>query len=65
MPDTIPPLRLDIPEAAQALRISRSVLYKRIRAGDIAVQKDGKRSLITRTELERYVARLGDAPRAA
>jgi excisionase family DNA binding protein len=62
--DTIPPLRLEIPEAAAALRISRALLYKRIAAGDIAVQKDGKRSLITRTELERYVARLGE-PRAA
>jgi excisionase family DNA binding protein len=62
--DTIPPLRLEIPEAAQALRISRAMLYKRIKAGDIAAQKDGKRAFITEAELRRYVERLSK-PRAA
>lgn len=63
--DTIPPLRLEIPEAAQALRISRASLYKRIKSGDIAAQKDGARSFITADELRAYVARLSESTRAA
>ena len=63
--DTIPPLRLEIPEAAQALRISRALLYKRIRAGEIAAQKDGKRAFITAEELRRYVASLNKPSEAA
>lgn len=51
------PLRLEVPEAAEALRISRATLYKRIAAGEIAVQKDGKRTFITVAELTRYVER--------
>lgn len=57
MTNPISPLRLEIPEAAEALRISRATLYKRIQAGDIAAQKDGKRTFVTRAELERYVER--------
>lgn len=53
--DTIPPLRLEIVEAAQALRFSRAKLYERIKAGDIAAQKDGRRTFITVDELRRYV----------
>jgi excisionase family DNA binding protein len=55
--DTIPPLRLEIPEAAQALRISRALLYKRIRSGEIAAQRDGRRTFVTAAELRRYVER--------
>lgn len=56
--DVIEPLRLEIPEAAEALRLSRSELYKKIRAGSIAAQKDGKRTFITVEELRRYVREL-------
>ncbi len=56
--ESIPPLRLEITEAAKALRISRAHLYKRIRAGEIAAQKDGKRAFVTIAELERYVKSL-------
>lgn len=59
--DTIPPVRLEIAEAAQALRISRALLYKRIKAGEIAAQKDGRRAFITAAELNRYVERLSNA----
>lgn len=62
--DKIPPLRHEIPEAAEALRLSRSELYKRIKSGAIAAQKDGKRTFITADELRRYVERLS-APKAA
>lgn len=56
--DKLPPLRLEVPEAAGALRISRATLYKRIAAGELTAQKDGKRTFVTVTELQRYVARL-------
>lgn len=56
MSEKLMPLRLEITEAAELLRISRATLYKRISSGDILVQKDGKRSFITVDELRRYVA---------
>ena len=54
--DSLPQLRFDIPEAARILRLSRATLYERIRAGQIATQKDGRRSYVTAEELQRYVA---------
>jgi hypothetical protein len=41
-------------EAAQILRISRVTLYQRINAGLIQIQKDGRRSVVTASELQRY-----------
>ncbi len=55
----LPPLRFDIVEAARILRISRASLYLRIRAGEIRPQKDGRRSYITVSELQRYVTAKG------
>lgn len=57
-PGSISPMRLSIPEAAAALRCSRALLYKRIQAGALRVQKDGARSFITPGELARYVEEL-------
>lgn len=54
--DSLPQLRFDIPEAARILRLSRATLYERIRAGQIATQKDGRRTYVTAWELQRYVA---------
>jgi excisionase family DNA binding protein len=51
----LPYLRFDIIEAARVLRMSRATLYQRIPAGHLAVQKDGRRTYITITELQRYV----------
>jgi excisionase family DNA binding protein len=51
----LPSLRFDIAEAAQILRMSRAQLYNRINEGSITPQKDGTRTYITRSELERYV----------
>jgi excisionase family DNA binding protein len=51
----LPALRFEIPEAAQILRMSRAQLYNRIGEGTIRPQKDGSRTYITRSELERYV----------
>jgi len=55
IPESLPHLRFDIPEAARILRISRATLYQRIRSGVIATKKDGRRTYITVTELHRYV----------
>ena len=57
MPDDspLPQLRLAIGEAAQILRISRVTLYQRINAGLIQIQKDGRHSFVTASELQRYV----------
>jgi len=49
-------LRFDIAEAARILKFSRATLYSRISSGAIRTQKDGRRTYITRDELERYVA---------
>ena len=49
------PLRFAVAEAAQLLRMSRAQLYNRINEGSIRPQKDGVRTYITRSELERYV----------
>jgi excisionase family DNA binding protein len=52
-------LRFDIAEAARILKFSRATLYSRISSGAIRTQKDGRRTYITRAELERYVASRG------
>jgi len=51
----LPTLRFEVLEAAQILRTSRAQLCHRIQEGSIRPQKDGARTYITRTELERYV----------
>ena len=48
-------LRYAISEASALLRMSRAQLYNRIREGSIKAAKDGGRTYITRSELERYV----------
>lgn len=53
------PLRFEISEAARILRLSRSTLYERIRAGQISAQRDGRRRYITAAELQRYISSKG------
>jgi excisionase family DNA binding protein len=53
--DPLPQLRFEISEVARVLRISRATLYQRIRERRITTQKDGRRTFITATELQRYV----------
>ena len=55
---SLPHLRFEITEAAKILRISRATLYERISSGLISIHKDGRRTFITASELERYVRRL-------
>jgi len=49
-------LLLTIPEAAQALGVSRSILYQLVLAGDIASIKIGRSRRIPTFELEKYVS---------
>jgi len=57
--ESLPQLRFEIAEAARILRMSRATLYERIRVGEIAAQKDGRRRYITAVELNRYIASKG------
>ena len=54
-----------VPEAAEILGgMSRSTLYEKIAAGEIASVKVGRRTYIAHDELERYVRELtGAGPR--
>ena len=44
-----------IPEACAAIGYKRSKLYELIKAGRLAVRKDGACTIIFRSELERYL----------
>lgn len=51
----------DVPEAAEALRLSRSALYELIRSGQLRTVKCGRRRLVPVDALAEYVASLGTA----
>ena len=53
---SVEPLRVSIPMAAYLVGESRSRLYTQIRAGKLRVVKEGTKTLVTMTELRRYVA---------
>jgi excisionase family DNA binding protein len=53
-------LVLTVQEACALASIGRTKLYEEVRAGRLAVRKRGSRTLINRTELDRY---LESAPR--
>jgi excisionase family DNA binding protein len=53
----IEPLRVSVEEAARIIGVSRSVIYKHMKAGTLRAVKDGARTLFTMTELRRYVVR--------
>jgi excisionase family DNA binding protein len=54
---TIEPLRVSVEEAARIIGVSRSVIYKHMKAGTLRAVKDGTRTLFTMTELRGYVFR--------
>jgi len=56
--ESIAPLRITINEAAQALRCSRGLIYKRVREGKLRIVKDGSASYIVPEELRRYAESL-------
>jgi len=47
--------RYSISEATHYLGIGRTKLYEHINSGKISVTKDGRRTLILRRELDRFV----------
>ena len=53
----IEPLRVSVEEAARIIGVSRSVIYKHMKAGTLRAVKDGSRTLFTMTELRGYVFR--------
>jgi excisionase family DNA binding protein len=59
------PLALTISEAAAASKVSRSELYLALQRGDLAAKKNGRRTLILRDELNRFLAKLPDYSVAA
>lgn len=62
------PIRYNIEEAADLLRMSRAQLYQRIRHGEIRAHEDGRRRYISAAAVKEYVARLdvaGEVPRNA
>ena len=54
-------LALTIPEVCSAARIGRTRVYDAIRAGELTARKHGKRTLILRTELNRWLENLPQA----
>ena len=54
----IPPILYRVEEAAEALRMSRSVVYELIRSGRLRTVKEGRRRLVPVTALTEYVAEL-------
>ena len=50
-------LALSIPDAAQAIGVSRATLYRLIVSNDIPVVKVGHRSVIRTVDLEQFLSR--------
>jgi excisionase family DNA binding protein len=55
------PVLYRVDEAAEALRLSRSVLYELIRSGRLRTVKAGRRRLVPVAALTEYVASLDAA----
>lgn len=58
---TVTRLLEPLPDACQQLGIGRSTFYELIAAGEIRTVKIGRRTLVARDELERYVRSLTEA----
>jgi len=56
--DLGPPLLLTVEEAANLLRLGRTRVYELVMGGAIESVKVGRRRLVIRVGLERFVARL-------
>jgi len=50
-----PRLAYSVDEAAHAISISRTELYRMVKRGDLRARRCGQRILISRRELERYL----------
>jgi excisionase family DNA binding protein len=61
----IPPVLYRVEEAAEALRLSRSVIYELIRSSRLRTVKVGRRRLVPVAALDEYVAAMLDEGDAA
>jgi excisionase family DNA binding protein len=52
------PLAVTIPQACKLSHLSRSTLYEAIRRGDLIARKYRRRTLILRSDLEDFLAKL-------
>ncbi|TPG56372.1 helix-turn-helix domain-containing protein [Sphingomonas glacialis] len=59
------PIALTIPEVVTAARMPRSAIYIALKNGNLAAKKQGRRTLILREELNRFLAALPDYQAAA
>lgn len=58
---TVAPVLYSVEEAAEALRLSRSVIYELIRSGRLRTVKQGRRRLVPVHALDEYVMSLGSS----
>jgi excisionase family DNA binding protein len=56
-----PPIAYPINDACKALGVKRSYLYELLARGELRAKKLGRRTVIERCELERFVAAQPDA----
>lgn len=57
----VTPVLYRVDEAAEALRMSRTVIYQLIRSGQLRTVKQGRRRLVPVTALTEYVDAMGRA----
>jgi excisionase family DNA binding protein len=60
-PPMVPAVLYRVDEAADALRLSRSLIYELIRSGRLTTVKAGRRRLVPVSALEEYVSSLDGA----
>ncbi|WP_323011185.1 helix-turn-helix domain-containing protein [Paracoccus sp. (in: a-proteobacteria)] len=53
---------LTVDEAIASLRISRSLFYRKVKAGQIVALKMGRKTLVPTTEITRFIASLPAMP---
>lgn len=57
---TVPALAYRVEEAAEALRLSRSVIYELIRSGQLRTVKQGSRRLVPVAALHEYLESMSE-----